>query len=324
MIISRKLSLFLCTLLALGGVSHTFAHVIPTEQSNENLELWYKNTLNQEEKDLRTELCTLVDIKDQQEWEHIKQTTHEHYEQVCSTSTAQELAHKPLPPIIVEAIYSVLHNTKIRTMLGIITIEKDATTTDIKIICKNRSTITIACANNNLQADAASDEFAILIDPDVLLATHATSEEIQETIAHEIMHIIHEDDFNVFCFDTMYKKRKKRLSLSRKKFTKAKHRWERVQEKRADILSGLVDITYAQANRNHFYRTMPTTHDRTKPTTHPTDRQRYEYMNELVQAMLHNAQKNNNAPLLALISLLILCFLLMATTAMIRNKRAHA
>ena len=104
MIISHKRALFLGTLLALGGAIHYFSHVISTKHSNANLERGYKNTLNQEEKDLRTELCTLVDIKDLQEWEYIKQTTHEHYEQICSTSTAQELAHKPLPPIIFEAI----------------------------------------------------------------------------------------------------------------------------------------------------------------------------------------------------------------------------
>jgi len=316
MIFSRTLSLFFCALLALSGVIPVAAHAIFTEQSDKNLAI----NLNLEEKDLRTELFTLVDIKDTKEWEQIKHDTQKHYQQVCITSTVRDLAHKPLQPIIVEAIYSVLRNTKIKNMLGVINIERDTKTTNIKVTCKNGKIITIARANDNLRSDAESDQFIILIDPDELLATHATPAEIEATIAHEFMHIIHEDDFNVFCLDTIYKKRKRKLSISRKQFEKAKHRWERVQEKRADLLSGLVDLAYAQAAKNQFYRNMPAD-EYLQPATHPTDRQRYEYMSELVQAMQN---KNNSLGVpLAIIALLLFFLMLIAIkikTTMIRNR----
>lgn len=319
MIFSRTLSLFFCALLALGGAIPAAAHAIFTEQSDKNLAM----SLNLEEKDLRTELFTLVAIKDTKEWQQIKQDTREHYQQVCITSTARELAHKPLQPIIVEAIYNVFRNTKIKNMLGVINVEKDTKTTNIKVMCKNGKIITIARANDSLRSDATTDQFTILIDPDELFATHATPAEIEATIAHEIMHIFHEDDFNVFCLERIYRKRKKKLSISRKQFEKAKRRWERVQEKRADLLSGLVDLAYAQATKNHFYRSMPTD-EYSQPTTHPTDRQRYEYMSELVQAM----QNNNNSPgvPLAIIALLLFFLILIAAkakTTMIRNQRVN-
>ena len=279
---------------------------------------WYENCLNQEEKELRTQLMTMVDVKDESEWQEAKNNLNDDYRQACKEATALECANKPLPDKIITAIYGVLSNSKIQNILGVARVEQAPDKSFVKIFRYGAPAITIARGNDKIEADAATDRYTVLIDPEVLLETHANTAEIEATIAHEIIHILNDDDFEVFCIYKLCTKKKRK---KRGRFKKIMNKWEQSQERRADMFSGLFDVKYAQANRDNFLRNMPKREG--KPTTHPTDRQRYEYMAELVKAM-EKAEENSWAAYgiaLGLLAALILLAALLLVGAQRKNKK---
>lgn len=297
------ISLFLCTL-----ISHT-----STYSYADSLIKTYQETLNQEELELRTQLMTMVNIKDKSAWETLKNEQWEDYKDACALSTSQELADIPIPEELITAIYSVLCNPIIKSILGVKDIQTILDAKQIKIHRYNRPDITIACANDTLEADAATDQFTILLEPKFLLETHQNAAEIQATIAHEIIHILAEDDFHLFCINEA----KKSARVSQKKFRTMKGKWERAQEKRADIMSGLINFQYAKANKHHFKRHMPAKEKLGITDTHPTHRQRYKYLKKLVTKM----EKTKNKELFSSLVLFLCILLLGFISIIISNKK---
>lgn len=262
----------------------------------QDLAAWCQKSMETKEKELQTELFTMVDIHSESEWNEAKQDLYTDYESVCATSTARELAHKPLPQELITPLMNVLNNQKIRSLVGITRIEQDAENMFIKAHRANGQTITFACGNKKIKADAATDQYTTLICPEELLSTHANQLEIESTIAHELMHIVHEDDLNVYCLNQIYAEKEKSCAIPKKKFARIKGEWERLQEERADLLAGAITIEYAQASAEQFKRNIPA-RERLKPTdTHPTQRERAKYMGTLIDVMAHQPTPKQSIP----------------------------
>jgi len=312
MISSRKIALFLLVFGASGALSKDRPLL---EDRRQNLLSWCENGLDLEAKNLKTELCTLIGV-DEAEWTAAKTDFEPEYKDACQEATEQELAKKPLPEKLILPIYNVLHNPKIRAKLGIIDIERDPNNIHIKVLRISGEPLTIARGTQKINSEAATDQFTVLIEPNELFATHADSAEIEATIAHELIHVINQDDFEVFCLDKLYKKNRKKYKVSRKKFRRLKGQWERLQEERADLLSGKLNLEYARASRDNFERNMPAKESLKITSTHPTDRQRFEYMAKLVNTM--ERQKAD------LIALLIIIILLIAITTSKKITKRHA
>lgn len=306
----RNFALFLFTLGGLGATKAAFSkNLTRTVARTQNLLSWCENGLNLKEKNLQTELCALVGI-DETQWTAQKTKLGPEYEKACQEATQQEMADKPLPDELIMPIYNVLNNPDIKTMLGIVAIERDPNNMFIRASRIGQTPITVARGTKKIQSEASTDQFTVLIYPNELFATHANSAEIEATIAHEIIHIVNKDDFEVFCLDKLYKKNRKKCRTSRKKFCQLKGQWERIQEKRADLRSGLLNIKYARASRDNFERNLPKKESLRTTSTHPTDRQRFTYMADLVRAM----ENRKICFKLVLIALLIILTTVIAVT----------
>ncbi len=319
MIFSQIRFLALSLLVLLGASFDLFGHDSGTPKIGQKLTQEYLNNLEKKEKILQSELFTMVDIKNENEWLELKNNLKNEYFRACEETTRQELSKKPLPQKIIGPIYEVLNNRKIRNMLNIVNVEKSPKNQRIIVHRTTGTPITIARGNKSIEADAATDQFTVLVDPEVLLDTHANGSEIKATIAHELVHIAHQDDFNVYCVNQIYKSRKKTCKTPKKRFARVMGQWERLQEERADLLSGLINIEYAIANRNHFKRNMPKKEKLKEASSHPTDRQRYTYMANLVTTM-EQKQKNYGDGFLLLITLLVLFIILSLGTKKIKNS----
>jgi len=273
--------------------------------TRKELEMNYQNSLKKEEQELKTNLFTLVDIEDQNEWQEIKNNLQSDYKELCSDEL--EIT-TPLPAKLANPIVDLLKEKKIRTMLNIKNVVRDPGDLKITAFKKNGQTITFSC-DESLGADAATNQFNVFFDPELVLETHANTAEIKATVAHELIHIANEDVFDTYCIERLYRERRKKIKVPRKKYRKAKGKWERFHEKRADLLSGLIEPEYAQAHEQHFKRNMPTKECFKSTSTHPTDRQRYGYVKKLVND-LHNTipEKNYTLPIFIFLILLLLIF----------------
>lgn len=257
----------------------------------QDLAAWCQKNLENKERELQTELFTLVKIDSQEEWSQAKKDLSTDYETICATSTAQEFAHKPLPAELIAPINNVLNNQKIKALLQITSIEHSKNNMYVKAHRANGQTITIARGNHKIQADAATDQYTTLLYPEELLKTHATPAEIEATLAHELMHIAHEDDLNIYCLNQICAAKKNSSRIPKRKFARIKGQWERLQEERADIFAGLINLEYAQASTEQFKRNI-SPHQKLKPTsTHPTEHDRYMYMNNLTAEMTTRTSK---------------------------------
>lgn len=286
-----------------------------------DLVAWYQKNLNQEEQNLQTELFTLVDIKDRQEWEAAKRNLTNDYDTACATTTARERAQTPLPQELIIPLTNVLNNPTIRSLLGITSIERDSNAMYIKAHRTNGKTITFACGNKKIQADAATDQYTTLLDPEELLQTHSCSTEIEATLAHELMHIAHEDDLNVYCLNQIHATKQKTCRIPKKQFARLKGQWERLQEKRADILAGAIKLEYATASKDQFERNTPRK-ERAKITdTHPTQAQRASYMSQVVIALQQTQPVHS--PTLPVFLILISLILLLGIIELVKKTKKH-
>jgi len=313
---------FFLAITALGASYGALLGAAPTSLTQQGLISWYKNSLKAEENTLKTELFTLVGIENQDEWLKIKRDWRPEYAQLCIGWGLNELTPEtPFPEIISTPILELLGEQKIQKLLGISQVEKTEDNMLITATKKDGQKIKFCC-DKKLCADAATSQFTVHVNPDVLLETHKTPAEMKATIAHELVHITHEDPLDLFCIDLVYRYRKNLVKTPRKKFRKTRGMWERFQEKRADILSGLIDIEYAQAHQNHFERNMPKKEKLKLTSTHPTDRQRHEYISKLVKDMEH-AKSDPDYTLLACLALitLLLLFALLSAKIKSRNQR---
>ncbi|MCK5632180.1 hypothetical protein KAH94_00355 [bacterium] len=280
---TKKITLSFLAIIAFGVTIKASEHDYAALSFKNSIAQSYNNSFSQEEKELQTELFTIIDVSEQT-WKKTQKAVAQEYKQACTETTAQERADKPLNKKIITAAISVLNNDLIQNIFGITDLHIQPQNKAIIVSRKNGKSLTIACGNKSIEADAATDQFTILIDPEILLETHNNESEIKATIAHELIHIMHQDNFHVYCLDYLQKKAK--LSRKNKKlFKQTKGTWERFQEKRADILSGLIDLEYATAHKNHFERHMPENEKIKLTSTHPTENQRYTYMTLVVKKM---------------------------------------
>jgi len=284
----------LCLLLAANGALYAdFLDEIdiPACPADRNLSCWYTERLCQEQNRRQEEILGGLGIQ-KADWEAKKaQQIFEHYN-FCRNAVKENLSEKPLPQEIVQPACDLLKSKKVKKMLGIITIDVNPRNNEITVLKNDGKTIKLLCANDSLEADAATDHFHILLNPDVLLATHKNSAEIKATIAHELIHILYEDVLDNDCLDKLLcQAQQNRVKIPRRRFIKLRAAWERGQETRADILSGLIDFELAQAHEAHFLRNKPKRRKKLKTkSVHPTDWQRHAYMKQVVNAM--KAQKN--------------------------------
>jgi hypothetical protein len=262
---------------------HDWLNDIPSA----DLMTWCKKNLENEERSIQKEIFTLIQVQDLSEWQQTKQNLCSEYQTTCTASTAEEQAPTPLPEMLITPIQNVLKNDTIRSLLGIHCVKQDQKKRFIKAYRNNGTTITFACGTEKIKADAATDQFTILICPEEIFETHASTTEIEATLAHELIHIVHDDDFNIYCLNNLYNSKRHTSKISAKKFAKLRGQWERLQEKRADLLAGALKPDYAQASMDQFERNIPA-QERFKPTnTHPGQAERAVYMEKLI-----NASKN--------------------------------
>jgi len=318
MLLRRIFLLFSLGLGVLGTYCRALTDAAPEGMTKGEVSSWYENTLKKEESDLRTELFTLIKIENQNEWQEIKKDWKPEYANL--SDGWGELKQPKITPFskkLSAPIIELLGNQKIRKMLDIVKVEKDQEDMLITATRQDGQTITFCC-DKKLGADAATNQFNVFINPDALLETHANPAEIKATIAHELIHIAHEDPLDVFCMEVAYMFRKKKTKKYRKKYQTAKGKWERFQEKRADILSALIGMEYAQAHEDHFIRNMPQKESLSLTSTHPTDHQRCEYISKLVKDM-KQARPDFNYILLLIVFLLIFAVL----GAKLKNRKRH-
>jgi len=284
----------------------------PTDR---NLSAWCTEQLCSQQNDLQEELLRLLRVE-KADWERKKKEEAPKFYEFCQNDIKENLSKKPLPQEIIKPTYELLSSKKIKKLLGIVTTDINPNDKKITALKNDGSMIKILCANDSIEADAATDHLHVFINPEALLSTHKTPEEIKATIAHELIHILYEDVLDSDCLNKLYKIQKKRFKIPRKKFSKLRAQWERGQEARADILSGLIDIKLAKAHEQHFFRNMPKKTKRMKASSlHPTNFQRHEYMKKIVQAMKTKKahQKPNNYFLWTLLLTALLLFLFFIT-----------
>lgn len=291
---------------------------------NQDLVSWCQKSLENDEKELQKELFTLVDIHSTNEWVQAKKELLPDYDAACAYTTTRERDNKPLPAALVTPIKNVLNKPKIRTALGITRVECPADNACITAHRNNGQTITFACGNKKIQADAATDQYTTLLDPEELLTTHKNGTELEATIAHELMHVAHEDDLNVYCLNQLQAARGKAHKTQKKEFARLKGEWERLQEERADMLAGIVDLEYAKASTEQFKRTMSPAETLLPTSTHPTGQMRYEYMHSLAKEMAHRQTQfpfsTQNLLLALVLSFIVICSIVL----LLRIKTKHA
>ncbi len=312
----NKMALLALFLGPLAAPSSLFASDWLTScPQGQDLAAWCQKNLENEERELQTELFTLVNIDGQEEWNQTKQELAYEYETTCTTSRAEEFANKPLPKKLMAHVKHVLNNKKIRALLQITSLEQAPDNMFIKAHRANGKTITIARGNHKVESPAATDQYTTLLYPEELLKAPTTWTEIEVTLAHELMHIANEDSFNMYCLNQFYETKKQTHSIPTKKFNTMKGKWERLQEKRADLLAGLIDVQYAQAFAQEFKRDI-SPNEKLKPTsTHPTAQDRYEYLTTLTTVMQSNQPLEASASSQSSPSIWILLLSLMALAA---------
>lgn len=278
---------------------------------DKNLSVWCAQQLTTKQNKLHEELLNLLELR-KADWERKKDLFEAKYEQICLQNGESDVSGLALPPEISGPAYELLTDRKIKKILGIVTIDKNPDGTEITALKSDGKQIKILCGNSSIEADAATDQMHILVNPDIMLQTHATPAEIKATIGHELIHILYSDPFDLFCLTQLYRIQRKKIRISKKKFAKKLAAWERVQEMRADILSGLFDKELAQAHKQHFLRNMPKRRKKLKRTSvHPTTSQRYAYMDQLVQAICAKnlPDKSKSFIWLAIFGLLVILLL---------------
>jgi len=247
-----------------------------------NLLLHQERLLDQEEMQLQQKLRYMAGIQTDAQWQKLQKSVYDEYLQACTESTHEERTYTPLSNNIIQPIIKTLSNEQIVRKLGIARIKLGPDNLFVKAYMCNGNIITIAKAKDSFPSEAGVDQYNVLINEKELFSSHKTDSEIQATLAHELMHIAKQDDFNLYCLCQAPVKKKKR------KFNRIKAQWERLQEKRADILSGLIDRTYAPASRDQFRRIMKKREKARALDTHPTISKRFEYMSQLTDAMKQN------------------------------------
>jgi len=230
----------------------------------------YMEQQKNQERALMQEFFKLVDI-DACGLQQCKNCFYEHYvvceQEECSCITTQ--AKNEISQKDTALIFDFLHKQNI-----------DIPT--LKIVATTEKGLAVA-----------KQSYVYIDDAAMLDADHnSISPLIQAILLHEMQHIMHDDNFNIFVMERILEKWALQDwatdDCCPQRIKQAKDllsRFDKFREQRADILAGLVDPVYARVSADCYKRMVDKGLGDVEVGTHPTNATRYAYLDNLYKEM---------------------------------------
>ena len=129
--------------------------------------------------------------------------------------------------------------------------------------------------------DISTSERTIYLCEENFFDFHHAELEMESSILHEIQHIKFHDNFIAFCLTRLLDQT---FFFAIWRWNNWLKDWQHFRERRADLFSGLIDKTYAQA-RVHLFQSYLARFGDYQSETHPSIKERYLYMQDLCDRM---------------------------------------
>jgi len=227
-----------------------------------------------------TVLLIFLKIKSKKDWKNLKNNIAKPYGPWSYTKVA-------MPENMQNCVYNVFNNHEVVKAVKPISIHKerknDGKVQKIVVQTENFGTIKIATVSGNLKGKVTTDKdgYTIILSPSTIKKLKLSNDSIKGIIGHELAHIIYDDAFEWYIFDTVYCK--KHWYLNPLEYSDYYFALSRACETRADIVGTFGNPRWAKGLIEFFKKinTEDSSDHISKHSTHPTPKQRIAYLEKI-------------------------------------------